>query len=72
MPYEDIKNIILEVNEDLLTEALIQVTCIFSFYNSFSQVFLRCCLLEWSCKEIFFYVWIIQSGASSCVDSQRI
>lgn len=27
MPYEDIKNIILEVNEDLLTEALIQVTC---------------------------------------------
>lgn len=31
MPYEDIKNIILEVNEDMLTEALIQVTCVFSF-----------------------------------------
>lgn len=25
MPYEEIKNIILEVNEDLLSEALIQV-----------------------------------------------
>lgn len=31
MPYEDIKNIILEVNEDMLNEALIQVTCLFSF-----------------------------------------
>uniref|UniRef100_A0A2K6FL61 Diaphanous related formin 2 n=1 Tax=Propithecus coquereli TaxID=379532 RepID=A0A2K6FL61_PROCO len=37
MPYEDIKNIILEVNEDILSEALIQVTWIVSFLNSFSQ-----------------------------------
>lgn len=31
MSYEDIKNIVLEVNEEMLSEALIQVTCIFSF-----------------------------------------
>lgn len=40
MPYEDIKNIILEVNEAMLSEALIQVTCIFSFQSAFSWVFL--------------------------------
>lgn len=36
MPYEEIKNIILEVNEDLLSEALIQVYRISFVFKSFS------------------------------------
>lgn len=36
MPYEEIKNIILEVNEDLLSEALIQVYRISFVLKSFS------------------------------------
>lgn len=46
MPYEDIKNIILEVNEDMLSEALIQVTFHIFPVVFISQVFLDCCLLN--------------------------
>lgn len=35
MPYEEIKNVILEVNESMLSEPLIQVIAYFAFKSHF-------------------------------------
>lgn len=68
MPYEDIKNMILEVDEDMLSEALIQVTWIFSFLRAFLELYLNCFLFHGIMRKWSSISWLIELGMFSCVD----